>query len=62
MENNNKLIQTIESLYPADSGYSDTAEKGRKMLLEAIYNNWRSLPTEILQDYANACIREDNNY
>lgn len=61
MENNNKIIQDIESLYPADSSYTDTAEIGNKLLFEAISLNWRLMPIKILEDYRKLCLIEQNN-
>lgn len=54
------LISTINSLYPIDSGYSDTNEIGEQLLLQAIRQiGWRTLPVEILDEYARLCINEN---
>lgn len=55
-------IETIRGLYPADSQYSDTAEIGRRLLLEAMNKaglNWRDLPEDVLRIYAEMCEREE---
>lgn len=57
-----KYIDTIRGLYPADSRYPDTAEIGRRLLLEAMEKtafNWRDLPEDVLRIYAELCEQED---
>ncbi len=58
------LIDTIESLFPADSAeYPDTAEIGQRFLSAAIRDwtakqlpdDWREMPAEILEQYAQSC-------
>lgn len=54
-------ISTIEALYPIDSKYSDTREKAKEILLEAILEtDWRDLPEEVLSLYAQNCMSEEN--
>lgn len=53
------LVNNIDSLFPADSDFPDTAEIGKKLLLDAIYANWHSLPLEILRDYSRNCNFEE---
>lgn len=57
----NEAIKTIETLYPADSQYGDTAEFGRQLLAQAKreVNGWRTEPTEVLIRYAHLCINEE---
>ena len=53
-----KAIQIIESLYPPDSQYDDTAEIGCNFMVIAILNagSWRELPEPVLQKMAELCI------
>ena len=57
-----EAIQHIENLYPADSGYDDTAEIGRDLLAQAKreVSGWRTEPTEILVRYAELCIQRES--
>lgn len=57
-----EAIQHIESLFPADSGYEDTAEIGQELLDRAKreVSGWRTEPTEVLIRYAQLCIHRDN--
>ena len=50
-----RLIRTIDDLFPADAQYPDTAETGRELLLQAIAETWQSLPLETLRAYARLC-------
>jgi hypothetical protein len=50
-----RLIRTIDDLFPADAQYPDTAETGRELLLQAVAETWRSLPLETLRAYARLC-------
>lgn len=55
-------IEMIAGLYPADSQYLDTAETGRRLLLEAMERSgfsWRDLPEEVLREYAALCQWEE---
>lgn len=59
--NRSESISNIEALFPIDSEYQDTNEVGKTLLLKAIENiGWRKLSDEILIEYANLCIREDD--
>jgi len=51
-------IETIAHLYPADSEYNYVRETGMKLMLLALGKRWRSLPDEVLNEYANLCLRE----
>lgn len=61
----NYLIGMIEATYPIDSQYRDTSSVGDRILHEAIWNwavaqlpnDWREMPAEILEEYAQACAR-----
>ena len=57
----NKAIQTIESLYPPDSQYEDTAEVGISFMVSSILNtgSWRELPPQVLESMAEFCIRAE---
>ena len=52
-----EAIRHIEALYPVDSQYTGTAKIGRNLLREAEENvaGWRSLPDEVLIEYARLC-------
>ena len=54
-------INEIEGLFPADSGYPDTAEIGQRLLEQAKREvaGWRTEPTEVLARYAQLCISEE---
>jgi len=54
-------IKTIDDLYPADSEYPYVRRTGRRLLLEALYKNWRTLSPKIIQDYAYLCELEENS-
>ena len=54
-------INIIEALYPADSGYEDVSKEGRKLLMEAIAQNWRNLPDEILATYETLCAQKEHS-
>lgn len=59
------LIDIIEATYPIDSQYADTRSVGDRILHEAIWHwavtqlpkDWREMPAEILEEYAQACAR-----
>ena len=58
------MIGTIEALYPPDSKYSETAERGREFMDNLIgnkvgYMNWRSLPNCDLLKLATAMLEEE---
>ena len=58
-----EAISNINSLYPVDSDYKDTAEVGRKLLNQAKKDtgfDWRDLPDRTLIRYAELCIHRDN--
>lgn len=59
-----EAISHIENLYPADAGYSDTAQIGKELLEQAKMEvaGWRTEPTEVLVRYAQLCISRDNNW
>lgn len=62
MSKKQDYIDTVAILYPADSQFPDTAEAGRRLLLEAMDIagfNWRSLPEKVLRHYALLCQIED---
>jgi hypothetical protein len=52
-----QAIQEIEGLFPADSQYPKSREKGIELLEQAKRNtnNWRNLPDETLFEYARLC-------
>lgn len=52
-------IRTIESLFPADSQYEETAQTGKELLFQAICERWRALPDAILSEYASLCEDEE---
>ena len=61
--NREYAIEVIESLFPADSQFIDTAEIGRKLLEQAKseVSGWRTEPTEVLIRYAELCISMEMN-
>lgn len=53
-------IKIIEELYPADSEYAQASQIGTSLLLEAIARiGWRELPTSIITEYAELCLKEN---
>lgn len=55
-------ICNIEGLYPIDSQYEKTNKIGMKLLLMAILDNdWRNLPSDILERYSDLCIELENH-
>jgi hypothetical protein len=57
----NNAINTIQSLYPIDSEFSDTRATGQKLLLEAIEDTGmdiNELPLVVLNRYAQLCRNE----
>jgi len=55
-----ELISIISNLYPPDSDYHTTAEKGKALLCEAMLDmDWRELPVAVLRRMANLCIELD---
>ena len=61
-QNREQAIQEIEGLFPADSQYTKSREKGIELLEQAKRNtnNWRNLPTETLFEYARLCRSASN--
>lgn len=59
--NREQAIQHIESLYPADSSYFETAKIGQELLEQARLNvqGWRQEPTDVLIEYAHLCIKKE---
>lgn len=58
--NRNTTIRDIESLYPPDSEYADTAEVGRRLLVQAILEkDRRDLPDDFLLSFLEYCKTED---
>ena len=57
-----RAIRHIESLYPPDSEYPDTAAIGRELLEEAKLNagSWRNEPTEVLVEFARLAIARES--
>jgi hypothetical protein len=56
-----QAIQEIEGLFPADSQYPRSREKGIELLKQAKQNtdNWRNLPNDVLLEYARLCREEE---
>jgi len=57
-----ELISQIEGLYPADSGYDQNSEIGKRFLDEAREEarvSWRDESLPVLRLYAEKCIRKD---
>jgi hypothetical protein len=55
-------ISVIEALYPADAEYPETAEIGRRLLVQAketIGDDWRDESDAVLEEYARLCRREE---
>lgn len=53
-----RLINIIQGLYPADSGFSDTQKIGKALLEDSMHEanfNWRDLPEGVLKIYAEKC-------
>lgn len=62
MDNRQKAIQEIKSLFPTDSEFERTNVIGIRLLEEAKRNtnNWRNLPDVTLFEYARLCREEEN--
>ncbi len=54
-----EAISTISGLYPPDSEYEDTAELGKKDMIEALAAEWRKLPVPVLEYMAKLQIARD---
>lgn len=56
-----KLIQIIDSLFPADSEYVGPRDIGKRLLQQAKddVNNWRNESIEVLARYAELCEQEE---
>lgn len=56
-----EAIQQIETLWPADSIYDDTATAGKKLLEQAKRNvgSWRNEPDDVIMEYAMLCIQKE---
>lgn len=54
-------IDVIESLYPADSDYPDTAKVGQELLERAERDvaGWRTKPDAVLFRYAALCLERE---
>jgi hypothetical protein len=50
-----KLIKSIELLYPIDSDHLQTAAVGRQLLGEIVKKRWRELSEDLLQEYLKDC-------
>lgn len=64
MQSKAKHIQIIETLYPPDSDFPDTALIGNKLLMRAMRNtdfHWQDLPFEVLQELSRLCIQENES-
>jgi len=57
--NREEAIQEISALFPVDSDFADTAQKGKELLARAIGREWRALPDSILFRYAELCLAEE---
>ena len=53
-------VDVINDLYPPDSEYAETRAIGRADLLDALAEEWRSLPLPVLQHMANRQRRRDS--
>jgi hypothetical protein len=59
-----QIIQGIESLYPIDAQFEDTAKVGEILLMSAFRVsgfNWRDLPENVLSVYLSLCKKEDES-
>lgn len=55
------LIKTIDNLFSIDSEFEDTNQIGKDLLMQAIEQiGWRTLPDDILEEYARLCVNKDN--
>ena len=55
------LIETIESLYPADAANDDSFEIGINLLYEArkFFYPWRTESLEVLREYKRLCEKKE---
>jgi len=53
-----RAIDTIENLFPPDSGYDPNP--GKEIMIEALAINWRTLPTDVLETMARLNIARDS--
>ena len=60
--NRDYAIEVINSLYPPDSEFPDTAAIGQELLEQARneVNGWQTEPTEVLIRLAELCIQKEN--
>ena len=62
MKDRNHFIAVIECLYPPDSQYESTRNKGQDIMLAALEaENWRDLPDPVLERMADLCEWEDRS-
>lgn len=53
------IVNFCEGLYPPDSEYTSTQKVGRELLLDSIFENWRTLPIEVLISFREKSIIRD---
>ncbi len=56
-------IQTIETLYPADSQFPEVAENGRQLLAQAeeiAGMDWRDASDKVIFTYASLCLEKES--
>ena len=60
--NREYAIEVINSLYPPDCEFPDTAAIGQELLEQARneVQGWRTEPTEVLIRFAELCIQKEN--
>ena len=56
--NKTELIEVIEGTFPSDSADEKISATGKELLREAIDDSfdWRKLPKELLESYAEKCL------
>lgn len=55
-----QIVSEMEGLYPPDCEFNATRATGRELLIEALCENWRTLPIEVLRTFKMLSIRKDH--
>jgi len=61
--NRDEAIRIIETLYPVDSEYEDTAKIGQELLAQAKrdVSAWKQESDEVLRRYAYLCVQRERD-
>jgi len=57
-----EAIKFIKSLYPPNSGFSEPRKIGKELLIDALYEEWESLPDGVIYKLAALCEEYDKKF